>query len=476
MANSRRRRPLPIERMTPAKVPQWLLVTLFGFAGASVAFAWPSVYPTGTTRYDPAKSYNSYVVFDGRDGKSHLIDMDGNDIRTWDYVGFPAGILDPALVGGQKGHIFVQLSSSDLEAAHGGFGGIFHNKEVGEVDWNGNVVWRWGTTAPGGEAAQNHDWVKLPGGDMLILSTLRRPIPGFKNPKAADQAIYQVDRQGNIVWKWIASEHLPEMGFSPEAIRLIQSGYASAGSEAGFMTINNIKRVGPNKWFDSGDLRFAPDNILFDSREGNVIAIIDKQTGKVVWHMGPHYDEQGKSPRARLLGGETLPRAVDQLVGQHDAHIIPEGYPGAGNLLVFDNQGTAGFPAELVGPFRGSRILEINPISQQIVWQYTGANSGKEPWTFDSSFISSARRLPNGNTLIDEGMNGRFFQVTPQGEIVWEYVNPYFGKAMAADKDVDTNWTFRATPVPYDWVPSGTPHAEIPVTPPSNSTFRIPAK
>ena len=82
-----------------------------------------------------------------------------------------------------------------------------------------------------------------------------------------------------------------------------------------------------------------------------------------------------------------------------------------------------------------------------IVWQYTGANSGKEPWTFDSSFISSARRLPNGNTLIDEGMNGRFFQVTPQGEIVWEYVNPYFGKAMAADKDVDTNWTFRATPV-----------------------------
>jgi hypothetical protein len=35
--------------------------------------------------------------------------------------------------------------------------------------------------------------------------------------------------------------------------------------------------------------------------------------------------------------------------------------------------------------------------------------------------------LPNGNTLIDEGWFGRFFEVTPEGDVVWEYVNPYFG-------------------------------------------------
>jgi hypothetical protein len=81
---------------------------------------------------------------------------------------------------------------------------------------------------------------------------------------------------------------------------------------------------------------------------------------------------------------------------------------------------------------------------------------------FYSSFISSARRLPNGNILIDEGMNGRVFQVTGDGEIVWEYVSPYFGPAPLgpAGKKLLTNWIYRAQPVPYDWVPPDTPHGE----------------
>src|SRR5262249_44053306 len=78
------------------------------------------------------------------------------------------------------------------------------------------------------------------------------------------------------------------------------------------------------------------------------------------------------------------------------------------------------------------------------------------------------RRLPNGNTFIDEGMNGRFFQVTPAGEIVWEYVSPYFGEAPLGPggKEVVTNWVYHARPVPYDWVPAGTPHGEHAVVPP----------
>jgi hypothetical protein len=86
--------------------------------------------------------------------------------------------------------------------------------------------------------------------------------------------------------------------------------------------------------------------------------------------------------------------------------------------------GEAGFPAVALRLFGGSRVLEIDPVKQQIVWEYTGSNSDRPEWTFHSSFISDARRLPNGNTFIDEGMNGRFFQVTPAGEIVWEHVKP----------------------------------------------------
>ena len=74
-------------------------------------------------------------------------------------------------------------------------------------------------------------------------------------------------------------------------------------------------------------------------------------------------------------------------------------------------------------------------------------------------------------------MNGRFFQVTPAGEIVWEYVSPYFGEAPfgPGGKAVVTNWVYRAQPVPYDWVPAGTPYGEHAVAPPDLSKFHLPA-
>ena len=108
--------------------------------------------------------------------------------------------------------------------------------------------------------------------------------------------------------------------------------------------------------------------------------------------------------------------------------MIPPGLPGAGNVLVFDNDGPAGLPQFYQKTFPGSRILEIDPVAREIVWQYDASRSGMPFWAFYSSFISSARRLPNGNTLICEGMHGRFFQVTREGEIVWEFVNPRYGE------------------------------------------------
>ena len=57
--------------------------------------------------------------------------------------------------------------------------------------------------------------------------------------------------------------------------------------------------------------------------------------------------------------------------------------------------------------------------------------------------ISNAQRLPNGNTLINEGTFGRFFEVTRDGDVVWEYINPHFGPVTAPAKLQD-NWVFRA--------------------------------
>lgn len=449
---------------------------------ASSPQANPSIFPTGTTIYDPQKAYSSFVVFAAPDGKTHLIDMDGNEVHRWNKAGFPSAILDPAIAGGKKGELVVQLSNaagpaaSDTSAqqgAHAAFGGIFTNTLIGELDWNGDTVWEWGRQAPGGAARQNHDWARLPNGDTIIVATVDRVIPSLSSKSVADQVLYEITPKGDIVWKWFVADHIPEFGISPEGLKLLRASLADGNKGHGFLTINDMQPIGPNKWFDSGDQRFAPDNIVIDSREASFIAIIDKKTGKIVWRLGPDYATSDAVLRPIL--SLRVPRPVDQTSGQHNAHIIPKNLPGSGDLLVFDNEGASGFPPTRLGMFNGSRVLEINPVSKQIVWQYTGLDSGAPLWTFNSSFISSASRLPTGNTLIDEGMNGRIFQVTPQGKIVWEYVNPYFGRqTLAEGRQVSTNWVYRAQPVPYNWVPEGTPHSEKPVRQLDVTTFRVP--
>jgi hypothetical protein len=62
-------------------------------------------------------------------------------------------------------------------------------------------------------------------------------------------------------------------------------------------------------------------------------------------------------------------------------------------------------------------------------WRY---RAGGEP-PFYSPFISGATRLPNGNTLICSGAPGRFLEVTPAGQIVWDYRDPHSGNVRMPD-------------------------------------------
>jgi hypothetical protein len=424
-----------------------------------------SIFPTGTTIYYPEKCYNSYILYDGRDGRSFLIDMNGSIINTWPYTGFPCEMIDPRMNNEIQGHVICQKEPE-----------IYSCETLLVVDWDSNIVWQWGEKAPGGKARQNHDLAPLPNGNILMVVFLESDLPELAAiPVDSDQAIYEVNRDGEIVWKWISSEHIEELGFSGDKRDLLFSKKSRPRSS--IFVINDMQPLGPNKWYDQGDERFHPDNIMIDSREGSFIAIIEKQSGKIVWRMGPEYAASYDYSKASFTG--KFPRPVDSICGQHDAHMIPQGLPGEGNIMVFDNQGAAGFPPIYLNMFPGSRVLEIDPTTEEIVWQYDASRTGRPFWTFFSSFISSARRLPNGNTLIDEGMHGRFFQVTPDGEIVWEYVNPYFGKW--ADHDVESggslsNYAFRAQPIPYDWIPEDTPRSENAVIPPDVSEFRVTSK
>ena len=102
-----------------------------------------------------------------------------------------------------------------------------------------------------------------------------------------------------------------------------------------------------------------------------------------------------------------------------------------GNILIFDNG-----VHRLDDPLPFSRVIEINPATNKIGWTY----QDRPVSNFFLPRMCNAQRLPNGNTLINEASFGRFFEVTRDGEIVWEYVNLFFGESPHAE----TNAVFRA--------------------------------
>jgi len=169
--------------------------------------------------------------------------------------------------------------------------------------------------------------------------------------------------------------------------------------------------------------------------------------------------------------------------------MIPQGLPGAGNILVFDNGGWAGYGAPNPGSVTGhnnalrdySRLLEFDPTTLQIIWQYTPLEAGffqpVDSSRFYSGFISSVQRLPNGNTLITEGSDGRLFEVTREHEIVWEYISPYYGELKHLKKrgfELKINMVYRAYRVPYEWVPQLEKPEEKPIPRLDNTRFRVP--
>lgn len=367
------------------------------------------------------------------------------------------------------------------------------------MDWDGNEVWRYDRIEQvvteetenedgekqGGEtiwsARQHHDWQRegnpvgyyAPGmepqiasGKTLVLAHKNVTVPEISPRRLEDEYIYELNWQGEVIWEWLASDHVDELGFSERARNAIHRSvqWSESRQSADWLHINSLSYVGPNQWFDDGDERFHPDNVIFSARAANIIGIIDRG-GSVVWRLGPDYTSTEAS------------KQLGQIIGQHNPHIIPAGLPGAGNMLVFDNGGSAGYgfadPAAPNGRDSVrrdfSRVLEFNPVTLELVWEYSiGAT---EKFKFFSHYVSNAQRLPNGNTLVNEGSDGRLFELTPGKEIVWEYMSPFIGIREPISRRI-----FRAYRVPYDWIPQLTPPTETAVIPPDISTFRVPSQ
>ena len=55
----------------------------------------------------------------------------------------------------------------------------------------------------------------------------------------------------------------------------------------------------------------------------------------------------------------------------------------------------------------------------KVLYQGTGDH------VFYTDTLGKHQNLENGNLLISSGEEGRVFEVTPAGEIVWEFINRY---------------------------------------------------
>ena len=271
--------------------------------------------------------------------------MDGTVAHVWDRRGFPSKVVDPTLMGGRRGVLGTQLSSISLIEAltMGSATGVipggpaqFRDKTFGYVDWDDRVLWQWGDEAPGGNALQHHDWGRLGNGDTLVLSSDARTLPGFGDRKMTDDVIYEVDQAGRTVWTWRASDHLDQFGFTPAEMDLLRHAAAQD-----YLHVNDMQVLGPNRWAERGDNRFAPGNIMISSRDANIVAIIDRTTGR--HRVAPRSGLP--APRLRLQAGDDAATRSTRSPAS-TTPTYPDGLPGAGNILLLDNQGEAGYPPQ----------------------------------------------------------------------------------------------------------------------------------
>ncbi|HJX13580.1 MAG TPA: aryl-sulfate sulfotransferase [Dehalococcoidales bacterium] len=445
-----------------------------------------TVYPTGTTIYDPHKCWNGYTLFQATlhqagGAGAVLTDMNGNVVNQWRGLdGFPNKLLPGGHVMGSTGARDRRYGYQDM-------------LDLVQADWDGHIVWKFDRYERVKDprrkarwmARQHHDYQRegnpvgyyvpgleprVEGGRTLLLCHKNLTDPRISDKPLVDDTIIEIDADGKIEWEWTCSEHFDEMGFSEESRNAMSRdpGLKPSGGGVGdWMHVNSMSTLGPNRHFDAGDDRFHPDNIIWDGRQTNITGITDKKTGKIVWQLGPDFTA---TPALRAMG---------QIIGQHHAHLVPRGLPGEGNVLVFDNGGWAGYGAPNPGAPTGldnarrdySRVLEFDPMTLEILWQYPkprkeGAGPGGN--RFYSSFVSSAQRLPNGNTLITEGNGGRILEVTPERETVWEYLSPYRHRRLKIPL------LYRAYRVPYDWAPQADRPEEKAIPRLDNRRFRVP--
>jgi len=350
----------------------------------------------GVTYFDPRKADDGYTLFSPLGNTdTWLIDMEGRVVKHWKFQSLPEGhtVLLP------NGHLLrtqrIKLPEEwGLPKEAAGVGG-----DLVEVDWDGEVVWR--TEAP----YQTHDFFPLENGNVLYCDThpegilpeelMRRWKGGLAGTehhgKLFGDGICEINRQNEIVWKWRPADHL-----DPEVDTI-------------------CPRCPRNHLHANAIFKCKDGNLIFSCRSLDEVLRIEYPSGRVIGRYGK-----------------------GELAHQHDCRELENG-----NILVFDN----GLHRRSSEP-NYSRSVELDHRTGEVVWQY----KADPPYSFYSAVCGGSERLPNGNTLICETLSARLFEVTMDGEIVWEYVSPFMGQRLLdTGLRIASPFMFRAHRYPRDY-------------------------
>jgi len=421
---------------------------------------------------------------------TYLVNTEGKVVHQWESQYGPAGFVYLK----DNGNLLRGARDPDAPVfSGGGMGG-----RIQEFTWDGDLVWDFKFANASHMA--HHDVAILPNGNVLAIAweakSVEEAMKAGRKPEWIPKAgvwpdmIVELQPQGKsdaeVVWEWHIWDHLiqdvdekqdnfgkveehPELidinigGSVPRPVTQEEINKQLADNQAA--TNATPDNQGSDLFHTNAiDYNAELDQIIISSAHHSEILIID--------HSTTTEEAAGHSGGRRGKGGDFLYRwgnpknyhrgdsSTQILGGQHDARWVPKGYPGEGHVMVFDNNMHG--PR---GPF--TAILEIAPPLLDSAyaleddkpygpatsfWHYVANDST----SFHSPFISGAHRMTNGNTFITEGPKGRFFEVTNDGKIVWEYWTPFAGYAKMPDGTFPQPVgpllyaTFRATHITMD--------------------------
>jgi hypothetical protein len=445
----------------------------------------PGASATELLYWDKNQTYNGLTLFSAV-GRTYLINMEGQVVNTWNIGNNPRLLLNGNL----------------LDAAQDDPN---NNKGWKEVDWNGNTVWSYYETRK--EYAPHHDWLKIYNPElkaetfMYIANrtvTQAEAIAAGANPNngpyegAQMDTVVEVDLKGNVIWEWRFIDHLIQ-DFDPSKSNYVGTGKTIA-DYPGRLNINLPGRPLRKDWLhcNSMDYNQELDQIVINSVQGEFyvidhgntflpgnssgsIALAAGAKGDFLYRFGDPARYMQGDPPSILEDWTASTTGNKQIGGSHDIQWIASGLPGAGNFLVFNNgqylfeRTPQSYIFEINGYLNSSKTNTgnyVNPpaagywkwssdtdkdthkqtklMSNQIVWMYYSKNNT----AFFSHIGSSAQRLPNGNTFICSDTDGHFFEVTSDGQVVWDYINPVTREYGILNIEQDvlpmTNQVFRA--------------------------------